>query len=257
MIVFKIQGGLCNQLFQWAYAYKINKSHELYIDNSFYGNQFLEPLVTNREFQLNKILKTSLPLLDNQAYQKFIQKPAQRIVDNFHFSKHNFSADQNYYLDGYWQSEKYFADIKHEIINSFFWPAIEDLNFENSCSIHVRRGDYLNTQHIHPVQSIDYYNKALDIIQPKGNIFVFSDDIEWCKYNIAFKKTIFMKNNSNIYDLRAMSLCTDNIISNSSFSWWGAWLNKNKNKKVIYPQNWFSDNTNDSDINPTNWTAIK
>lgn len=256
MILFKIQGGLCNQLFQWAYAHKLSKSHELYIDNSFYGTQFLEPLVTNREFQLNEILNKQLQLLDNQSYQKFIQKPAQRIVDNFHFSKHNFYTDQNYYLEGYWQSEKYFFDIKDEISNSFVWPEIKNLDFKNSCSLHVRRGDYLKTQHVHPIQSIDYYNKALDIIQPKGNIFVFSDDIQWCKNNLNYKNSIFMENNSNIYDLRAMSLCCDNIIANSSFSWWGAWLNQNKNKKIVCPKNWFSDSTNDLDIKPSSWIQI-
>jgi len=256
MIILKIQGGLCNQLFQWAYAYKLSKSYELYIDNSFYGTQFLEPLVTNREFQLNEISKNPLSLLDNQAYQKFIQKPVQRIVDDFHFSKHNFSLGKNYYLEGYWQSEKYFFEIKDEIINSFTWPEIKDLDFKNSCSLHVRRGDYLKTQHVHPVQTIDYYNKALDIVQPKGNIFIFSDDIEWCKKNLSFDKMIFMENNSNIYDLRAMSLCSDNIIANSSFSWWGAWLNQNENKKIVCPKNWFSDGTNDSDIKPTDWIEI-
>lgn len=256
MIIFKIQGGLCNQLFQWAYAYKLSKSHELYIDNSFYGTQFLETLVTNREFQLNEILNKQLKLLDNQSYQKFIRKPVQRIADNFHFSKHNFSADQNYYLEGYWQSEKYFLDIKDEIVNSFVWPEIKNLDFKNSCSIHVRRGDYLKTQHVHPIQSIDYYNKALDIIQPKGNIFVFSDDIQWCKSNLNYKNSIFMENNSNIYDLRAMSLCADNIIANSSFSWWAAWLNQNENKKIIYPKNWFADSTNDADIKPSEWIQI-
>lgn len=256
MIVFKIQGGLCNQLFQWAYACHLSKSHELYIDNSFYGTQFLETLVTNREFQLNQILNKQPQLLDNQSYQKLIQKPAQRIVDNFYFSERNFSADQNYYLEGYWQSEKYFLDIKDEIVESFVWPEIENLDFKNSCSLHVRRGDYLKTQHVHPIQSIDYYNKALDIIQPKGNIFIFSDDIKWCKNNLNYKNSIFMENNSNIYDLHAMSLCSDNIIANSSFSWWGAWLNTNKNKKIVCPKNWFADSTNDSDIKPSSWIQI-
>jgi hypothetical protein len=256
MILFKIQGGLCNQLFQWAYAYKLSKSHELYIDNSFYANQFLEPLVTNRDFQLNEILSKPLTLIDNTAYQKFISKTPQRILDNFNFQDFIFSPDQNYYLEGYWQSEKYFLDVRDETINSFIWPKIKNFDFKDSCSVHVRRGDYLNTQHVHPVQTIDYYNKSLDIIQPKGNIFIFSDDIKWCKENFHFENCTFMENNTNIQDLRYMSLCENNIIANSSFSWWGAWLNQNENKKVICPKNWFSDQTNDKDIKIQNWIQI-
>tara|TARA_B100000242_G_scaffold64227_1_gene39415 strand:+ start:111 stop:881 length:771 start_codon:yes stop_codon:yes gene_type:complete len=256
MILFKIQGGLCNQLFQWAYAYNLSKSHELYIDTSFYGMQFLEPLVTNRDFQLNEILLNPLPLMNNDAYQRFISPQPQRILDSFKACKHNFSANQNYYLEGYWQSEKYFLDLREEILNSFSWPEIKKLNFQDSCSIHVRRGDYLKTQYVHPIQTIDYYNKSLDIIQPKGNIFIFSDDIEWCKENFHFKNSIFMENNTNIQDLRYMSLCENNIIANSSFSWWGAWLNKNENKKVICPKNWFNDQTNDKDMKPKDWIQV-
>ena len=113
MIVFKIQGGLCNQLFQWAYAYKLSKSQELYIDNSFYGTQFLETLVTNREFQLNEILNKELQLLDNQSYQKLTRKPVQRIVDNFHFGKHNFSAESLIKL------KRILSSLRSLIISSF------------------------------------------------------------------------------------------------------------------------------------------
>lgn len=256
MIICKIQGGLCNQLFQWAHAYKLSKSHEVYLDVSFYDTQFTEPSVTNREFQLNQILNESIPVLDSRVFQKLSHKPAQHVVDDFQFKPRVFSSDQNFYLNGYWQSEKYFADIRNDIINTLVWPEVKDLNFTNSCSIHVRRGDYLKAQHVHPTQSIDYYNRAIDMIQPRGDIFVFSDDIEWCKNNLTFDNTIFMENNTNIYDLHVMSMCDDNIIANSSFSWWGAWLNQNENKRVICPKIWFADGTYDHDMKPAEWIQI-
>jgi hypothetical protein len=256
MIIVNIQGGLCNQLFQWACGFNLSKTQEVFFDLSFFANQFTNTIVTQREYLLDKILNTNIPLLNNQVYQKFKEKPIEIISDNFHYKDFDFEADKNYILNGYWQSEKYFSNSKNDIKNNFDWPRIKHLNFEDSCSIHVRRGDYITTQHVHPLQTIDYYKKAIEILKPKGNIFIFSDDINWCKSNLNFENSIFMENHTNIQDLKYMSLCKDNIIANSSFSWWAAFLNENKNKKIICPKNWFSDNTNDSDIKNPNWIQI-
>jgi len=256
MIIVKIQGGLCNQLFQWACGKNLSKKYEIFFDTSFFNQQFNSTNTTPREYLLDDILITKEKIIDDEISKALSNVKFYGIIDQFKFQKFNLNPQENYVLDGYWQSEKYFLDIKGEIAKSFIWPEIKNLDFKNSCSLHVRRGDYLKTQHVHPVQSIDYYNKALDIIQPQGNIFVFSDDIQWCKNNFNYKNSIFMENNSNIYDLRAMSLCSDNIIANSSFSWWGAWLNQNENKKVVAPKNWFADSTNDADIKPSEWIQI-
>ena len=256
MIIVKIQGGLCNQLFQWAYGKNLSKRYEVFFDTSFFDQQFNLTKATQRDYLLDNILVKKAKVIDDEMAISLGGLKFYRIIDEFKFKKLNFKAQENYILDGYWQSEKYFLDIKNEIVDSFVWPEIKNLDLKNSCSIHVRRGDYLKTQHVHPIQSIDYYNKALDIIQPKGNIFIFSDDIKWCKNNLNYKNSIFMENNSNIYDLHAMSLCADNIIANSSFSWWAAWLNQNENKKIICPKNWFADSTNDSDIKPSEWIQI-
>ena len=256
MIIVKIQGGLGNQMFQWAFGTKLSKEYEVFFDISFFNQNFEETFTTRREFFLDDIIKNKIKTPDIQAINSIANLYFHNVEDNFSFFNPVVRSDQNYIFNGYWQSEKYFMEIKDEILDSLVLPTIKDLDFSNSCSIHVRRGDYIKAQHVHPIQSIDYYNKALDIIQPKGKIFVFSDDIEWCKINFNYNNVIFMKNNTSIQDLKMMSLCEDNIIANSSFSWWGAWLNQNKNKRVVCPKNWFADSTNDSDIKPSTWIQI-
>ena len=130
---------------------------------------------------------------------------------------------------------------------------------ENTVSLHVRRGDYINKENYHPLQTIDYYKNAYDIINENSiNVLILSDDVNWCKKNIKFNNISYIENETNIIDLYIMSLCKHNIIANSSFSWWGAWLNENKNKKVICPINWFGEKTNiyTGDITPEKWLKI-
>jgi hypothetical protein len=121
----------------------------------------------------------------------------------------------------------------------------------NTCSIHVRRGDYIGLQNFHPVQPVSYYEEAVKIVGDDKHFLIFSDDINWCKENFTFlKNKTFVLNNLDYEDLYLMSMCKNNIISNSTFSWWGAWLNRNENKQVIIPSKWFGIsyshlNTND------------
>lgn len=256
MIVIKIQGGLCNQLFQWTYGYALSKKYEVYFDTSFYSSQDIMSPVSIRNFELPKLINKKIPIFDRAAMSEFTEKQVQVVLDNFHYSHIKFEEDKNYYLNGYWQSEKFFESFKDEILSSFNWPELKDYDFENSCSIHIRRGDYLNLKHIHTAQTLEYYEKALELINPKGNVFIFSDDIDWCEQNLNFKNQVFMRGNSNIEDLRYISLCSNNIMANSSFSWWGAYLNNNPNKIVICPKNWFGNGTNDKDMKIQDWIEI-
>jgi glycosyltransferase involved in cell wall biosynthesis len=181
------------------------------------------------------------------------------------FEYHDLKYTPNSIYKGYFQSEKYFIHNRDYILNLFknqniinqvknIYPEISN----NSVSLHVRHGDYVNLQEFHPIQTIDYYNQALEYIKSYENIFVFSDDIEWCKKNLRYKNLIFVENQTDVFDLMAMSLCTHNIIANSTFSWWGAWLNENPNKIVIAPKAWFGNkrNLSSQDIIPKNWVII-
>ena len=176
--------------------------------------------------------------------------------------------DSETMIYGYFQSEKYFNTHRHKIIDLFVIPddiknttllKYPELTTTNTCSIHVRRGDYLKLSDIHPPQTVEYYKNAVDIIGKNHKFFIFSDDIVWCEQNLSFiSDGVFCKNNKDFEDLYLMSLCRHNIIANSSFSWWGAWLNKNNDKKIIAPKKWFGDKHiySDKDLIPERWIKI-
>jgi hypothetical protein len=257
MIITKLQGGLANQLFQFAYGKYLSEKYqtELLLDITFYKNQFN---VTQRHFCLNKFPNLKYKIFD------FITNDKQTISigDDFNYCELNYNTEYNYYLNGFWQSEKYFIQI-HQIIKDELRCPKEFLNKfsyleENNVSLHVRRTDYVTSNGHHPLQPISYYQQALDIIGCYDNLLVFSDDIEWCKNNLKFDKMIFIEGQDDIEDLWLMSFCKHNIIANSSFSWWGAWLNSNEDKKVIAPKNWFGTqaNLNTSDLIPSSWIKI-
>jgi hypothetical protein len=191
---------------------------------------------------LQEVLKGELES-DNLKYAKEIQtslKTKSGIALNFKESesviKNNFKPNKNLF---------------EKILKT---PFIDT----NTVSLHVRRTDYVTSNGYHPVQSIEYYKNAIDIIGDYDYIFVFSDDIQWCKDNLKFKNMVFMEGFSDIEDLHIMSLCQNNIIANSSFSWWGAWLNIHPEKKIIAPTNWFGEqaNLNTSDMIPSDWIKI-
>lgn len=160
------------------------------------------------------------------------------------------------FVDGYLQSYKYFEHAEKEVREAFTFKEVlynelvmylADASLGNTCSISVRRKDYLHLQHIHPSQPDSYWREAQLKIEEKHNIdtyVVFSDDAEWCRLNSAMfkttgKKVIVFAGRLPIDDFITISLCKHNIITNSTFSWWGAWLNKNPNKTIVMPKLWF------------------
>lgn len=177
-------------------------------------------------------------------------------LEQYHFCQELLDeCPDNCTLVGYFESEKYFKHVEGEIRNIYqFKDEIVEscLNYgqkflnENPVAITVRRGDFLVPHNVnkHKVCTIDYYKQALKKFNNRP-ILLFSDDIEWCKNQNVFtsRECNFVENNSKIYkgysDLCLMSMCEDFIMANSTFSWWGAWLSKNKNKKVIAPKEWF------------------
>lgn len=236
----KLMGGLGNYLFQISAAYTIalrdskklvcDLSDEFSAHNSFtyYSNNIF------RKIESVKSIPPYIPIGQNEFSFKEIP-----IVNN------------HTKLFGYFQSEKFFLKYKREILelfeidektNEYLIQKYEDLLNKETCSIHVRRGDYLGLPQFHPTQDMDFYEKSVKEIGDDKHFLIFSDDIHWCEENLTFiKNKIFVKGNKDYEDLYLMSFCKDNIICNSTFSWWGAWLNKNSTKKVIAPKKWFGN----------------
>ena len=144
--------------------------------------------------------------------------------------------NENVLLQGYFQSEKYFKDYRKEILDLFNIP--QNSQSVKTCSIHVRRGDFLVEYCVSALMDMDYYNRAMDIINADKYIIV-SDDINWCYKHFKGSQFEFSNCTSPYQDLILMANCNDNIIANSTFSWWGAWLNPSSEKQVVHPVNWF------------------
>jgi hypothetical protein len=182
----------------------------------------------------------------------------------------------DYYLDGYWQSEKYFSRIPDAIRNDFsFRPVIspskldliEKMKKGNSVSIHVRKAKDFETKSRINTCDVDYYRRAIDKMRnsvTNAVFYVFSDNFDWCRENLAFAEPVFMDTKAapgddGCLDMQLMSYCKHNIIANSSYSWWSAWLNPNKDKLVIAPSIWFNKDTssyNIEDIAPKTWITL-
>ena len=181
----------------------------------------------------------------------------------------------NVYLTGYWQSEKYFESIEPIIRADFVFrqPMSErsqhianEIAQSNAISLHVRRGDYVqNAQTLatHGVCSLEYYQAAIRhtverVVQPR--FFVFSDDIAWVKENLKIsfpcQYVDHNRGTESYNDMRLMSLCQHHIIANSSFSWWGAWLNPSSDKIVIAPKRWFAKQADVRDLFPPDWITL-
>jgi hypothetical protein len=195
---------------------------------------------------------------------------------SFCFDPEVLQLHDNIYLVGYWQSERYFADIREVLLQEFTVAsplsgrnrALADaITGCNAVSMHIRRGDYVSnatTAAFHGVCDLDYYESAIEQIDTfvdQPHIFVFSDDHAWTRQHLHLQgKVTYVDHNDpdqGHEDMRLMSLCKHNIIANSTFSWWGAWLNRNPNKTVIAPRCWFADASIDtSDLIPSSWIRL-
>ena len=196
---------------------------------------------------------------------------------HFHFDEKMFNLPEgDASLWGFFQSEKYFDDIKYSIFDDFtFKDEIADecrkviVQFDNPISLHIRRGDFLTNSGNHPPLGLDYYEKALSMFESDRQVIIFSDDTKWCKEQKLFEDDRFAvsEGSDQFHDMCLMSLCEDYIIANSSFSWWGAWLAKHPvdpprptyfDGKVIAPKKWFGPNLNHDtkDLYPPDWIVI-
>lgn len=267
MVVVRIIGGLGNQMFQYAYAKSIeNKGLEVRLDLSGFNKYKLHGGYQLGEYNIN--IQQAKPIL--LLFLKL--NPFKTLKEkNLLFDEKLLFLKGNEYIKGYFQTEKYFSEIRSVLLKQFILNKEISNSTKNykqnilqtgkSCSIHVRRGDYVSNikaNNIHGTCSLEYYNKAIKRINKEYNnitFYIFSDDIAWTKENLRIKNSFYIDHKCLPHeDIYLMSMCSHNIIANSSFSWWGAWLNRNDYKFVIAPKNWFK--TTKHEIIPENWFKI-
>jgi hypothetical protein len=286
MIISELTGGLGNQMFQYAFGYSLARQNET--DFLFWYKQLDSN--TQRELEITYFNISALeaqkndfqsigypPTLKEQILEKLRLRTLPFLKEKtFTFDTSNLLHSTNLLVQGYWQSDKYFSNYSSEIQNEFTFreelrskniKIAEKMMYEDSVSVHVRRGDYATnviTNAHHGLCSIEYYQEGMSLIERtiKNPIYYFfSDDLKWVNENLQTKKKAYYidwnTGRASFKDMQLMSHCKHNLIANSSFSWWGAWLNTNPQKIVIAPRRWFNDTSIDtSDLIPDNWITI-
>ena len=257
MITCKLQGGLGNQMFQIAaitsLAWKNNDIAKFDLNSHYLPSQgrkahnYIDNIFRNVEFNDN----IEIDSVYNEGGHQYVDMP---YVKNSRFI-------------GYFQSEKYFEDhvlkIKDlfsidENTKNYIFEKYNDILKKKPTSIHIRRGDYLKFKDVHPVCKKEYYIEAMKRLPSDTEYLIFSDDPDWCLKSFAMKKFTVIRGEADFVDLFLMSLCQNNIIANSSFSWWAAWLNINEGKKIFAPKAWFgaAGPQYTDDIIPNSWIRL-
>lgn len=290
MKIVEFNGGLGNQMFQYAFYLALTRQGEVVkADISSYARN-----EQHNGYELEKIFGIKMDIADEREsilcgapQQDFIHRKLRKLgwirknEKYIHFDGAKALQYQpellenlpdSCYLSGYWQCEKWFDSVKEEVRRRFSFKEndldgtnrklLEQIGGANSVSIHVRRGDY---NHIPLYQNIctleGYYKPAIDFIQRQEldvQFFVLSNDIPWCREHLKLKNAVYVDHNSGLSsyrDMHLMSLCKHNIIANSTFSWWGAWLNDNPHKIVLTPPRFLNTGA-EEDIIPEGWIRI-
>lgn len=252
-----LQGGLGNQLFQIAAAYS------LCIDYGDVCGFYLDNKIVHQG-NIARTYKTSI-------YKKIREIPKSWSPDFTYYEKEGgfmpIPYKANMMLHGFFSNEAYLRNHKKEIIELFKdKETISQIRgqFKNSVSIHVRHGDYAKFQNVFIRLPLEYYKNALEYIDSKTHIdriYVLSDDIKWCKENFKDQRIEFIEGFPDYIDLYIMTKCSHNILANSTFSWWGAYLNENEGKIVCVPSRWFVPTYRGagwrSDVFLNEWIRIK
>ncbi len=292
MIISKLIGGLGNQMFQYAVGRtcSLELGVPLRLDVSGFANYRL-----HQGFELQRIFNCPVEIANetdvrsilgwNSAptIRRILSRPDMAmfrrkmyvVEPHFHYWQGIENVPTNCYLFGYWQSEKYFKKVAKTISSDFtFKPPLNEINAklaeqikkQNAICLHVRRGDYANnpkTTAAHGLCSLEYYKSAIQYVINKVDqpcFYIFSDDPTWVRENIKIEFPSHYVDHNNgeesYNDMRLMSMCKHHIIANSSFSWWGAWLNPNPDKIVVAPRKWFANNNDVSDLFPSGWVTL-
>lgn len=273
MIIVRIWEGLGNQLFQYAYAksVELRRGEMVYLDWNHCNNRILDERLTMRECQL-KNFRITLKNYDNvekyyffldgsNVVHKSIKYLAEQGVYPYKYYEEKdvsykpelLNLKGNYYVQGWFQNALYFSDyedvIRKEILPKKKIKLDKELRGilekQNTVAVHIRRGDY---KKLNNTLELGYYEQAVKEFNnriEKPYFCIFSDELEWVKRNIKLDGKCFYVNEdrrlTDYEELMVMSRCRHNIIANSTYSWWGAWLNNNKDKIVVGPKNWFLD----------------
>ena len=295
MVIVKLMGGLGNQMFQYAAARRLAhfNNTNLKIDLSWFDNickvdSSREYALDEFEIQENFASREEIEALTVKT-QGFVERLIIKAIGRklgtapsyirekyFHFDPDILYLDDGVYLDGYWQSEKYFKDIETIIrqeftikseMNAKSLAIKKHIKSTNSVSLHIRRGDYISNPHtnkFHGSCNVKYYFRCIENLTLRlkhPHFFIFGDDPEWTRANLKLPyPTTFVDHNppeKGYEDLKLMSRCKYHIIANSSFSWWGAWLNPDPDKIVITPDRWFNkEDVDTTDLLPENWIRL-
>lgn len=293
MIILRVEGGLGNIMFEYAFAKRmahINNAPLTYDIDSCKINPLGDYGLSLEAFAVN-IANNLAPREKINYFKQFQKYPSKKAIlhNLFLANEKKYVKEKQYrfdpavlalrgdmYLHGWWQSEKYFADIRPTLLKDFTLrkpltgkneELAKEMTATNSVAIHIRRLDYVKnaqTRYYHGELTKKYYDRALSVITDQiknPTLFVFSDDIPWVKENMKFPfNAIYIEGNLSAphEDMTLMSLCKHTIVANSSFSWWGAWLNQNPNKIVVAPTPWVAaaDWQDSTDVIPESWIAL-
>ena len=275
-------GRLGNQMFQYAALRGIAANRQMDWQVPPPGTSGVDEFGCENNYCMFETFKLAAATPEHHGFHR---DNRWAVWKEFHFNQELFDkCPDDVNLDGYFQTERYFENIRKEIREDFTFhdeilkpckEMIDSLGEGRKIFLHIRRGDpklpwaYVNLQNAHPVQTWDYYTEALSHFPDDIPVIVFSDVIEWCKEQEFFSDDRFIMSETTDElsdgqrvpwtDLCLMSLCTDAIIANSSFSWWGAWLIDNPEKTVVAPKKWFGsqfDHYNMNDLIPKGWITV-
>jgi hypothetical protein len=292
LVIVKLLGGLGNQMFQYATgrAVAIRLGTALLLDTSAFEQYDLRRYELGA-FAIEARVATSNDLAragGNPALPSWLRRlgrvagltrPAALYKEAaFTYEENILHVCAPVHLDGYWQSERYFLDVAGKLRKEFtLTQPLDEANLRildkirdpvsQAVSLHIRRGDYVSNAHtaqFHGVCTLDYYRSAVDLISARvsnPHFFVFSDDPDWVRDNLSLDHlmTVVAVNSADrgVLDMTLMMSCRHHVIANSSFSWWGAWLNPHEDKIVVAPKRWFSGASLDTrDLIPSSWVRL-
>ncbi len=274
MIIIQLKGGLGNQMFQYALYMELkSRGKEVKIDDEtgFVDDKLRIPVLQRFGIEYDRATREEVVQITDSRMdifsrirRKLTGRKTFRIDEESGLFDPKILELDEAYLVGYWQSDKYFPseDVKAQLKETFekrpqeimqdsvSWTTLQQIECCESVSLHIRRTDYIDEEHIHihNICTENYYKSAIDSIRkryPGAVFFIFTDDKEWCKEHFRGPKFFVVELdeniNTDIAEMMLMSKCKHHIMANSSFSWWSAWLNDNPGKIVIAPERWINN----------------